>query len=247
MKAEHVALVATLPLAAVLAVVAALGGGIGFGVGAFAVAGAGALVSGLLRAEALRKAFEALAQAHGWTFVPLDARDLPRRFHGFRPFGTGGSRTAHDVLAGDLDGMPFEAFTYTYVVGSGKDQRTERFRVAAVQMPLDGPDLRVSPETVGHKLWDALGGADIDFESDAFSRRFWVKSDDRRFAYDVLPPATMEWMLENSGPWSWQWRGPTLVLTSPGVLGPDEVVPLLQLAKGFRDLLPRHLLAQRRP
>ena len=41
---------------------------------------------------------------------------------------------------------------------------------------------------------------DIDFESDEFSRKFYVQSSDRKFAYDVLHPRMMEFLLQTTPP-----------------------------------------------
>lgn len=213
-------------------------GGVGLVV-AFAVYGA-------LHGKAIRDALRALAREHEWAFVESDKHDLPKRFKGFAPFNVGGGRVALNILSGAFEGMPFEAFTYRYTTSDGKHQQTHLHEVVVVPMPLHGPALRISPEHLGHKLVDALGGSDIDFESDAFSRRFWVQCEDRRFAYDALPPATLEFLLEHNGKWTWQWRGGTLVLSRQGMLRAADVMPVLRLAQGFQKRLPRHLLAERR-
>lgn len=204
-------------------------------------------VYGAMHGKAVRDELRALAHERQWAFVESDKHDRPLRFKGFMPFNAGGGRVALNVLQGRLDGLPFEAFTYRYTTSNGKSQQTHLHEVVVVPMPLHGPGLRIQPEHLGHKLADALGGSDIDFESDEFSRRFWVQCDDRRFAYDVLPPPTLEFLLQEAGKWSWQWRGDTLLLSKPGMLRATGVLPALMLAKGFRDRVPRHLLAERRP
>ena len=46
----------------------------------------------------------------------------------------------------------------------------------------------------------AFGFDDIDFESAEFSKRFYVKSPDKRFAYDVVHPRMMEFLLDRKAP-----------------------------------------------
>ena len=69
----------------------------------------------------------------------------------------------------------------------------------------------------GENLWDkmtsAFGFDDIDFESAEFSRKFFVKSPDRKWAYDVIHQETMELLiraprfsLEFAGPHAMAWR-----------------------------------------
>jgi hypothetical protein len=50
------------------------------------------------------------------------------------------------------------------------------------------------------KIAGAVGFDDIDFESAEFSKRFHVKSPDKKFAYDVIHPRTMEFLLSSGGP-----------------------------------------------
>ena len=62
------------------------------------------------------------------------------------------------------------------------------------------PDLLIRKEGLGDKLAGGLGFDDIDFESEEFSRTFWVKSQDKRFAFDVIHPLMMEFLLDGSPP-----------------------------------------------
>lgn len=199
-----------------------------------------------------QEAFRALASAHGWVYA-TDGPDPSPRFPGFRPFGQGHSRAARDLLtgrAGGAAGQPFEAFTFKYVVtsGSGKNRHDTTYwhEVVVLPMPLSAPRLTIDPETLGHKLFDALGGEDIDFESDEFSRAFWVKGDDRRFAYDVVSPTMMEHLLRDRG-LAWQWQGTVLVACRRGKLDPATAAALVQHVAKVPALLPRHLLASRPP
>jgi hypothetical protein len=55
--------------------------------------------------------------------------------------------------------------------------------------------LFIRPEGFFDKVTEFVGLEDIDFESAEFSQKFFVKSPDRRWAYDVLHQKTMEMML----------------------------------------------------
>ena len=83
-------------------------------------------------------------------------------------------------------------------------------------MPIASPGLTIANEQWGHKLIDALGAEDIDFESDEFSRAYWVKSSDRKFAYDALHPRAMQALLEHRTPFKWEWKGTLLLLVGNG-------------------------------
>ena len=57
------------------------------------------------------------------------------------------------------------------------------------------PDLFIRREGIFDSVKRAFGFDDIDFESAEFSKRFFVKSSDKRFAYDVIHPKMMEFLL----------------------------------------------------
>ncbi len=205
-----------------------------------------AIVIGLglyMRAQR-RKKMEAWATENGYTFE-ASSNGLPMKYENFKPFGQGRNRKAWHIVRGK-DALEFEAFQYEYTTGSREtsngtntNQRQYTYTAVGVRMPMNAPNLYATPEKMGHKLFDALGGEDIDFESDSFSRKWWVKCDDRQFAYTVFHPRMISWF-EQQPKHTWQWQGPTLLLFTEGHISPDKVEALLSLAKGFHSQLPRH-------
>jgi hypothetical protein len=195
------------------------------------------------RAETLQEH----AQANGWDYLSRDRDDRPRRYRGFTPFGQGHTRYAFNVMTGEHEGTHFELFDYHYAItkNSGKNTSTTHYyhKICTLTMPIPSPGLTIQREHIGHKILGAVGAGDINFESDEFSRRYWVKSKDRRFAYDVIDARTMEFLLDNPG-WHWQWNGNTLLLHKQGKLGPHKASKMLRTAHRFKELLPRHLLAE---
>lgn len=187
------------------------------------------------------------AKQRGWRFTDKDVSGRPQRYRAFEPFGTGHSRYTRWVLSGKLeDGSPFEIFHYHYAIttSNGKTTSTQHywFKICTLEMPIEAPGLVIKDEHLGHKLFDALGGEDIDVEHDAFSRKFWVKCEDRKFAYDVLHAPMIEFLLPKAG-WLWEWRGRTLMLIEEGTFDTDDCDELIELVSGFRERLPRHLIA----
>jgi hypothetical protein len=64
-----------------------------------------------------------------------------------------------------------------------------------IELHASFPQLWIRPEHWGDRFAGFLGFDDIDFESEQFSSRYFVKSDDRQFAYAVIHPQMMEWLL----------------------------------------------------
>ena len=57
--------------------------------------------------------------------------------------------------------------------------------------------LFIRHETVFDRLADAVGFEGVQFESAAFSKAFHVRSPNRHWAFDVLPQATMEFLMDS--------------------------------------------------
>jgi hypothetical protein len=162
---------------------------------ALAVIGVVAYVSHKL-AEARRRELAAYAAEQGWSFFPERVRDMDDRYPAFGCLNRGHGRFAHNVMTGKKNGLPLVAFDYRYVTGHGKNRRTHRFSALIVQPPLRLQPLFIRHENLLDKLTEFVGLDDIDFESAEFSREFYVKAQDRRWAYDVIHPRMMEFLLQ---------------------------------------------------
>jgi hypothetical protein len=215
--------------------IAVLAGGVA-GVAAFFVQ------RGRLRREL---AFKAVCDANGW-HLARDEPGLSSFLREILPYKRGHSIRAPLALLGAVDGVAVRVVDGRFTTGSGKYQARHVVSSVAIEMPF-ALELTVEDEHVGHKIADALGAEDIDVESDEFSRRFWVRSPDRRTAYDVLHPGAIEFFLRQGGGKTWHWRGPWFVVTRVGRLEPQDCLPGARLALEFRELLPRHLLDAKAP
>ena len=151
-----------------------------------------------------REALATVAWRLGLDFDPRADRSIHRRFsHSL--FKKGSARQASNRIFGVLDiggyRIRVRMADYRYDTGSGKSRQTHRISFACFQLPFVGtPDLLIRKEGLGDKLLGGMGFDDIDFESEEFSRRFWVTSGDKRHAYDVVHPGMMEFLLEGPTP-----------------------------------------------
>lgn len=141
--------------------------------------------------------FTAFAAERGWRYTERD-RSLANRFLG-DPFGQGHGRNAKHVLTGEHRGRRMLAFEYSYkeTHGSGNDRRTETYHhtVVALSLPVPKPTLEIGQEGLGRKLLGFVGVRDLQLESEQFNETFHIRTDNDKFAYDVLHPRMMEWML----------------------------------------------------
>jgi hypothetical protein len=157
-------------------------------------------------AEKRRQELAALAASLGWSFDPARDSSHDKRYGQFEVFRRGHSRAAYNTLTGSLsiDGRDFPGvmgdFTYKVTSSNGKTTTTHtyHFSYLLVHLPFRAaPDLYIRPENFLDKFAAAIGFDDIDFESAEFSRKFLVKSPDKRFAYDVVHPRMMEFLMKS--------------------------------------------------
>ncbi len=208
---------------------------------------AGAVGWGVWRLEQQRRAhYRAFAAERGWTYTPRDDTWVDR-FDG-RPFGCGGSRRATHVLRGSVAGRDAVAFHYRYLTRSHNGQQqttqTHRFTVVALALPAAVPWLELTGENVLTRLGSALGLADVELESEDFNRRYRVTADDRRFAYDVLQPRTMEQLLA-SPTVNLRLCGADALLWDSGFADPEELPGLLAVLAQVVDGIPSYVWSDR--
>jgi hypothetical protein len=154
------------------------------------------------------------SRLNGFTFSPQDPYRLDIRFRGVLDIGRGHARYAYEVLGRSDPVAAFlfqyqyrtwETRTVTYTDSQGRTQtRTEQYeqthyrRYLIIEIGGSFPSLLIRREGWFDKLAGLMGFGDVNFESEEFSRRYFVKSSDRQFAYAVIHPQMMEWLMTHS-------------------------------------------------
>lgn len=201
-----------------------------------------------LSAKKRREALRGVAQQLGLRFDPDPDHSIHRAFH-HSLFEKGRSRTATNNIYGSMTlaghSVEIRMADYQYVTGSGKNRRTHRLSFACFLLPFTNtPDLLIRQERFGDKILGGIGFDDIDFESEEFSRRFWVKSGDKRYAYDVIHPGMMEFLLENPTPRVEIVNDVCLLQEGLGRWDPDTFHGAPGWFKAFLEKWPEHLTEQ---
>lgn len=199
-----------------------------------------------------REALMAFAHARGWQFdASKDSRHDNEYAH-FAVFRRGHSRRAFNTMRGSvsIDGRdcPVKAGDFLYKItrsnGKSTSTTTYRFSYLILHLPFAHvPDLLIRPENFLDKIAGAIGFDDIDFESEEFSRKFHVASKDKRFAYDVITPAMMEFLLATRGPMIDLEHGAFCLTDGTRRWSPDEFEGWLNWGSRFIDLWPDHVTA----
>jgi len=177
-----------MPIFFVLIVIAAIGAAIGF-----------AIWNSRMK-DKRRKELAGWAQVNGLKFLPEKDHSVWMRYQPFKCLQRGEDRYAYNIMVGTSGTRVMSAFDYHYETHStnSKGQRqTHHHYLSALVVDAGLPlkPLFIRPEGLLDKVTEFVGIDDIDFESAEFSQKFFVKSPDRRWAYDVLHQKTMELML----------------------------------------------------
>ncbi|MBM4018009.1 MAG: hypothetical protein FJ288_06710 [Planctomycetes bacterium] len=209
-----------------------------------AAAVVGVIIYAVYRAGQRREAMARLAAEWGLRFYAADPYDIPARYAHVDLFGRGHARRASNVLAGQVDGREVILCDYRYKTGSGKDEHTHSFQVAILGMPILAPRMHMRRESFLDTMASWVGFDDLDFESEEFSRRYHVKADDRKFAYDVLHARLIQYLLACGDVPALEMNGPLLVLHDDQD-GAERVRRLLDIGGEIIRSIPDYVRAAR--
>lgn len=143
-----------------------------------------------------REALRLWAGQRGWRLVPDTIKSMHTEYPGLKVFQKGHSRTAKNIIQGELHGRPVTLMDYRYVVGHGKNRSTHNRGVIILKTDFPTVPMFIRRESALDRVGEFFGADDIDFESSEFSRKFYVKSNDRKWAFDVIHSRTMEYLMK---------------------------------------------------
>ena len=201
-------------------------------------------IFGYISSMKRRQAMMALAARLGLNFYPGKDRDMARRYRFLDKLRAGRDRYAFNILTGGYQDNDVTVFDYHYKTGSGKDTHHHYLSFFLLKMPVIFPELVIVREGLLSKIGQALGYDDIDFESHEFSRKFCVRSKDKKFAYDVCNALMIEYLLSNDD-LSIEIENNILAISFNRRLSPERIEPNLNRLIAVRSLLPDYLFAGR--
>jgi hypothetical protein len=177
-----------------------------------------------------------------------DSHDL--RYAHFSIFTQGRARYAFNTVrcALDVEGesWPVQYGDYHFETlepdGNQPKPLSHLLSYVLVETPYLGlPDLHIRCPEMFDKVAGLLGLEEINFESDQFNNRFAVQSRDKRFAYDVLHPRMMEFLLDRAPPMIDFSRGQCCLSLGERRWSVAEFDSVLVWAAKFFALWPRHV------
>lgn len=200
------------------------------------------------QSEQRKEALAAFAAQHGWQFMGDKQREMESRYPAFSCLQQGDDRYAYNIfegLAGERSICGFDYHYETHSTDSKGRRQTHNHYFSAIVMyvPVTLKPLFIRPEGFFDKVAELFGFDDIDFESAEFSRKFCVKAEDRRWAFDVVHQATMEFLL-TAPKFTLEFAGHDVIAYRNQLLEPTEFEQALNVLCGIVDRLPQYLLRE---
>jgi len=208
----------------------------------------GAAILGGIAAKKRREAFEQLAAQLGLRFSPERDHGIPAHYSFLDKLAQGSNRYAYNMLSGtyaDHQVMVFDYHYETYSRDNKGNRQTHHHYFSFFMLMFDRsfPELTIGPEGFLSKFAQAFGYDDIDFESHEFSRKFCVRSKDKKFAYDVCHARMMEYLLANPD-LVVEIEGPVLAIAFSRCLDPAQIPGNLERLAALRALMPAYLFTR---
>jgi len=182
---------------------------------------------------------------------------LDGRFGEFACLRRGDNRYAYNTMEGDWSGRRFIGFDYHYETASDDGRQCQRHHLSAVILESEIllKPLLIRPKNVFDMATEFFGYddidfefTDIDFESAEFTRRFRVKAQDKRWAYDVIHQRTMEFLLSQpTFMFVLRFDFRRVIAYRGSTFTPTEFEQAAEVIRGILDLLPDYVRRQQQP
>jgi hypothetical protein len=198
-----------------------------------------------VRAQKRRRARTALAETLGLRFDPDRDYALADRYRFLDKLRTaGGYRFAFNRFWGNYRGCQVTVFDYNYEMRDRSSSKGyDYYSCFVLRLPKLVPRLTIVREGLSSKIAQALGYEDIDFESHQFSRKFCVRSSDKRFAYDFCNTRMVEYLLGNDD-LNIEVDEDALAIIFNHRLDLAQIEPNLKRLVTLRSLMPEYLFSR---
>jgi hypothetical protein len=200
---------------------------------------------GYLQAKKRREDLERLASELGFRFYPAKDSNFAARYGFLDHMDDGSRRYVFNRISGQIDQQQVDAFDFHYETYSrdSKGRRTTHhhyFSIFTLSLSASFPELNIEREGFLSKIGQALGFDDIDFESIEFSKRYKVKSADKRFAYDFCNAQMIDYLMQQQDLMI-EVDGNILAMSFHGQLSVNAIRPNIERLLKVRSLMPNYL------
>jgi hypothetical protein len=193
--------------------------------------------------ERRKKELSGWAFSHNLNFSDTNDGEMEERYPHFKCLQQGNRRYGYNIMEGSIDNRKVCAFDYHYETSDGKNTHHYYFSAVILETNLPLKPLFIRNENFLDKVADFFGFDDINFESVEFSKQFYVKSPDKKWAYDVLNQETMEFLLGSSR-FYLDFHGKHVIAYRKSVFTVSDFEDALHVITGILDRLPKSVVQE---
>lgn len=208
----------------------------------------GAIVWGIRAGKKRRDDMTLLADRLGLSFSHERNYRMADRYSFLDKLRQGSNRYAYNIMSGSYQNHRVTVFDYhfeTHSTDSKGRRQTHHYHFSffILELEKDFPELTIAKEGLFSKIAQAVGYDDIDFESHEFSKRFVVRSKDKKFAYDFCNAQMIEYLL-GIADLNIEVDQNMLALGFGSCLKVEEIEPRLTQLVEIRSLMPNYLFTE---
>jgi len=174
--------------------------------------------------------------------------NIRSQLQAFWPFRHHRSFLAQNVLIGNHSGIEWTIFDCVHIAGLSLSQSVQlfgrEFCVVCARVPMSLPSVHLSAESMTERVGSLFGFHDLTFEVEEFNRRYFVRTNDARAAFDILHPVAIDYLLSLPVR-DWQFTGSQILIANPGSHASESVRSLMQEVIGFVSLIPEFVVDDR--
>ncbi|RKX37759.1 MAG: hypothetical protein DRP64_16750 [Verrucomicrobia bacterium] len=205
----------------------------------------GAIIWGLYAGKKRQEEMGALAAMLGLQFTGERDYQIAERYAFLDKLRQGSNRYAYNMISGTLQEHEVVMFDYHYETHStdSKGRRQthhHHFSFFILTLGKHFPELTLAKESFFSKIAQAVGFDDIDFESHEFSKKFVVRSKDKKFAYDFCNAQMIDYLLGHPDI-NIEVDQDSLALGFDSKLKIEQIEPHLNQLIKIRSLMPNYL------
>jgi len=165
-------------------------------------------------------------------------------------------RFAFNIITGDYQGYRIQIFDYHYQTVARRSQRLQlsgssdqgikdhEFSAVLVETGLNLRELSIRPSNgTWRSIGDFFGNSGVQFELGAFNQEFFVDAADPRWAYNILPQSTLEYLL-NAPRYEVDVGSKSLLAQRSKLLDPPQCLEALELMIGILKRIPQDVLRE---
>jgi hypothetical protein len=206
------------------------------------------MIWGLQAGKKRRTAMGVLAEQLGLQFDAERNYGMAKQYAFLDKLRQGENRYAYNIMNGRLQGHDVAAFDYHYETHStdskgNRQTHHHHFSFFILTLGKFFPELTIAKEGFFSKIAQAVGFDDIDFESHEFSKRFAVRSKDKKFAYDFCNAQMIDYLLGHPDI-NIEVDQDSLALGFNRCLKVEEIEPHLNQLVEIRELMPNYLFEE---